>query len=330
MTVRDVLFIDANQYLYLYGAFIGKKLLATLQDLRAHILVTPQVVDEVNRNKVEITARFLDDWLKKSELNSISFPYHLLSPADSRVARMRELQTLREKLKETKEERIVLTHHLLRQVSQSEDEVSKVLAGIFSQVIPPDERELERARARREQGNPPGTQSDPIGDQLNWEQILSHCEDKPRLWIISKDSDYGTGHAGEMFLNAALFRELAQLYEGEPAVFCFDSIGEGLEHFVKMTGAKAENLPTPEETKQIKKEQESLHPHGWLIGYDDLGHISLQIYDAHGMTDSALKTLAWASASEEAIPPPIPPPATKEADKDGTLPTSLETPPPNP
>jgi hypothetical protein len=289
VSVNDLLFIDANQYLYLYEMVSGKKLLVTLEDLRAHIFVTTQVVDEVNRNKVKITARFLDDWLKKSELSSISVPGHLLRPEDGRVERMHELQELRQKLKETKEERIEMTHHLLAQVSQSKDEVSKILASIFSQAVPPDEGELERARARRERGNPPGTQSDPLGDQLNWEQILSHCKDKPRLWIISKDSDYGAVHAGEMFLNASLFQELAQLYKAEPAVFCFDNIAEGLEHFVKTTGAKTENLPTPEETKQIKKEQESLPPIGWLTNYDDSAHIGMHFADALIMRDSLFK-----------------------------------------
>ena len=83
-----------------------------------------------------------------------------------------QLQKIREKVNETKEEFKKLTHDLLEQVSQSKDEVSKVLAGLFSQAVAPNEGELQRARARKERGNPPGKKSDPLGDELSWEQGL--------------------------------------------------------------------------------------------------------------------------------------------------------------
>src|SRR5713226_9825700 len=176
----------------------GEKLLAPLQEQQDHILVTAQVVDEVHRQKVKVTAISLTDRVKKLELNSIAVPDHLLSTVDDRVVPMREqFQKIREKVKETKEEFKKLTHDLLEQVSQSKDEVSKVLAGVFSQAVAPNEGELQRARTRKERGNPPGKKSDPLGDQLSWEQILSRCQDKPRLWIITKDSDYATKHEGE-------------------------------------------------------------------------------------------------------------------------------------
>jgi len=312
VSVKGVLFIDANQYLDLYRIVSGKKLLAALQEQRVYILVTAQVVDEVHRQKVKVTASFLADSLKKLELNSIAVPDHLLSTVDDRVVRIREqLQKIREKVEETKEEFKKLTHDLLEQVSQSKDEVSKVLAGVFSQAVAPSEDELQRARARKERGNPPGKKSDPLGDQLSWEQILSRCQDKPRLWIITKDSDYGTKHDGEMFLNAALYQELARLYLSEPRVFCFDNITDGLKHFAGTTGAKAENLPTPEETEQIKKEQESLPPLDWLTNYDDSALIAIQ--SAYRMRDSTLLRAALANQEEVFLPS-----AAKEADKDGT------------
>ena len=298
MSVKDLLFIGANQYLDLYRIVSGKKLLAALQEQRGHILVTTQVVDEVHRQKVKVIASFLADRLKKLDLNSIAVPDHL----GDRVVRMREqLQTNCEESEKTKEEFKKLTRDLLEQVSQSKDEVSKVLAGVFSQAVAPNEGELQRARDRKERGNPPGKKSDPLGDELCWEQILSQCQDKPRLWIITKDSDYGTVHAGKMILNAALYQELARLYQSEPTVFCFDNIADGLRHFADTTGAKAENLPTPEETEQIKKEQESLPPLGWLTNYDDSAQIAIQ--SAYRMRDSILLRAALGN-QEEVFPPP--------------------------
>jgi hypothetical protein len=317
VSTRSVVFIDANQYLYLYETIAGKKLIGLIHDQREHILVTPQIVDEVYRNKVNVTARFMADWLKKLELNRIAVADHLLSTADDRILHVRDrLQAVHEEIQKVKEEFKKLTHDLLAQVSQSKDEVSTVLTDVFSRAIPPNDDELQRARDRRERGNAPGKPSDPLGDQLNWEQLLTHCKDKPMQWIITRDFDYGTVHEGKMFLNAALHHELSWLYQAEPSVSCFDNLAEGLRHFVEKTGAKVRNLPTLEETEQIKKEQESLPRLDWLGGYDDSFQIPIRIQDAFTMMDSVIRTAARASQlnSEEVIPPP----PTKQTDKDDT------------
>lgn len=315
MSIKGMLFIDANQYLDLYRMVGAKNLLAALEEQRDHIFVTAQVVDEVHREKVKVAASFMADQLKKLELNSIAVPDHLLSTMDNRVGRMhQQLREIREKVQETKEEFRKLTHDLLEQISKSNDEVSKALTGVFSQAVAPNEGELQRARARKERGNPPGKKTGPLGDQLSWEQILSQCQDKRRLWIITRDSDYATKHEGKMFLNAALYQELSQLYQSEPEVFCFDNIAEGLQHFADTTRIRAEKLPTSEETEQIKKEQESLPPVGWLTNYDDAAQIAIQ--NLYRMRYSAVLSAALASqiASEEGFPPP----KANEAGKDGT------------
>jgi len=84
-------------------------------------------MDEVQRQKVNVTANFLTGLLKKLEMNNIPVPHHLLSPGDARVVRMRgQLQKNCEKFNETKEEFEKLTHDLLAHVSESKDEISKV------------------------------------------------------------------------------------------------------------------------------------------------------------------------------------------------------------
>lgn len=311
MSVKGLLFIDANQYLYLYGTPSGGKLLSLLQEYREHILVTTQIVAEVDRCKVRLTASFLTDHLEKLERNRMAVPVHLLSTADKRVVNLQQhCQDAKKTAREFKE----LTHELLNQVSQSRDEVSKALADVFSQAVAPNEGELDRARKQKERGNPPGKQNSPLGDQVSWEQLLSRCKDKPQLWIISKDSDYGTVHERKMFLNAALYKELAQIYESEPTVHCFDSLSVGLNHFGKTIGVKQQKLLTREETEQIKKEQESLPPLGWLTSYDDSYPLAMRLQDASRMNDSLASRLSQVMSSDEAISPP----ATKEADKDGT------------
>jgi len=71
------------------------------------------------------------------------------------------------------------------------------------------------------------------------------------------------------------------------------------------------NLPTAEETKQIKKEKESLPSIEWLINYDDSFPVAIQ--NTYRMGDSTLLAAALQSQrfSEEVILPP----ATKKADE---------------
>ena len=85
MSVNAVLFIDANQYLELYLIDGGKKLLPALEEQREFIFVTTQVVEEVQRNKVRVAARFLTETLKKLEVGGVAVPDQLLSTRDTEV-----------------------------------------------------------------------------------------------------------------------------------------------------------------------------------------------------------------------------------------------------
>jgi hypothetical protein len=75
-----VLFIDANQYVKLYGLTKGKRLLDLLESQKDHIFVTAQIVDEVLRNKLRSAQTFL---LANQIKGSI--PDHLLDLSDKRT-----------------------------------------------------------------------------------------------------------------------------------------------------------------------------------------------------------------------------------------------------
>lgn len=264
---KGILFIDANQYLQLYLIPSARPLLAALQEQRDYIFVTEQVVAEVQRRKLSVTASVLKAQLKKNKIE--------LKP----------------------------TFDLLEQISQSEDEVSKGLVAVFSRAVSPTSEEVERARARKDYGNPPGKKTDPLGDQVSWEQILSRHQDGQMLWIVSTDSDYATQFEGKAFLNAALYLELARRTKSEPQVFCFDNIPEALTHFASTIQVEAKRLPTSAETEEIKREQESLPPMGWLDGYDDANIIGIQ--SAYRARDSAALAAVLAQmGSDEVILPP--------------------------
>lgn len=166
-----VLFIDANRYLDLYGLVDGKKLLDLLEQQKTYIFVSAQIVDEVLRNKLQCAHKFFSDTFK--ELNEIkaSVPDHLLGISAEEIKKFRKI------LEEAKDVRKKLTDHAaetLRKISRSEDDVSKRLDALLDNSLKPTDDEMLRARKRKETGNPPGKPSDPLGDQITWEQLHRH------------------------------------------------------------------------------------------------------------------------------------------------------------
>jgi hypothetical protein len=91
---------------------------------------------------------------------------------------------------------------------------------------------------------------------------------KKKLWIITKDSDYGTIYNGEGFLNQFLYEELRKVSPDAQA-FLFDNVVDGIKAFAGVTGVKADKLPTPEQIEEIKKEEENLPPLDWMVSSTD-------------------------------------------------------------
>lgn len=274
--VEHILFIDANLYLDLYETVTGQLMLATLEEQQERIFVTHQVADEVQRNKVKVAARFLKSQFEKLKQPDFAVPDHFFGKADDRVIQIRDaLKESKSQIDIVSEQWMNLAHDLLGQISRSEDEVSRSLKGLFEKAVLHTDDELSRAKIRKDLGRAPGKNKDPIGDELSWEQIVSRCQSKTKLWIIARDKDYAVEHKGKMFLNASLYQELANLCGPEPEVFCFKNIPDGIKHFAALTKVKADKLPTAAETEQIKREQESLPPFDWYSGLDDAAWVVL-------------------------------------------------------
>lgn len=259
MPVNDaLLFIDANKYLDLYRIDQGKKLLAPLVEQVDYIFVTQQIFGEVQRNKISAAAEFLKQKSKALKLQTFNLPDHLSSTSiNQRNDVLQQFRSISQAIKNVNTEVDTLVLGLIDQISRSEDEVSKSLFKIFSNAISHSPEELQRARERRELGNPPGKSADPIGDQLTWEQILTHFKGKKRLWIISRDSDYATDYGNKSFLNSFLYDELCGIVS-EPEIYLFKDIVEGIQHFVDTTGVQAEERLTPQEAEEIEREERSL------------------------------------------------------------------------
>jgi len=259
-SARNILFIDANIYLDLYRIGNAKKLLAALKEQKEHIFVTEQIVNEVKRNKVQVAVSFLENYFKELIVQKFNIPDHLLGNPGGAVTgnrgKSKEIHNQTKTLKKALEKQALDN---LDKISQSKDEVSVALEKIFANAVNHDEDQLQRARLRKESGKAPGKKNDPLGDQLNWEQILSQLQGKSRLWIISGDGDFLTEYNKKVFLNAQLYEDLVILcHPAKPEVFCFNNILDAIKDFAKKTHVVAKKLPSDEDSEEIKKELASL------------------------------------------------------------------------
>ena len=265
-----LLFIDANKYLDLYRTDKGRKLLAPLTEQAEYVFVTQQIVNEVERNKLGVAAEFLRKKSQGMKLQGINVPDHFSgSEAGKNQEILTQMKDISKSVSIVNSEIDKHTLKIMAQVAESKDEVSTDLSPIFSKAISATPDELIRARERKEVGNPPGKRNDPLGDEITWEQIISHFEGKKRLWIISRDGDYGTSFGGELFLNGLLRSELDRITESA-RVYIFQDLVEGLTHFVETTKVKAEIKLTPEEVIEIEEEEKSLPPVEVLNGMSPL------------------------------------------------------------
>jgi len=253
-----ILFIDANQYLNLYRMVAGKRLLDSMEEQKAYIFVPTQIVDEVLRNKLRCAQTFFLDKFKELDEIKGTIPDHLLGISDDKMAEYK--RSLAQAVK-VRTELTALAADALSKISQSADDVSQRLEKLFDNPISATHDEMCRARRRKETGNPPGKKGDPLGDQITWEQLLTYCKGSKKLWIITSDKDFCVNHGKKTLLNPLLNRDLvrAQLEHQ-----CFSDLLEGIQDFGKNAGVKADQLPTEQESSEIKKEIEALPPLGWL------------------------------------------------------------------
>ena len=84
-----------------------------------------------------------------------------------------------------------LTDRLTKQFEEGTLAADGVLAELMhaAEVIPITDEIVEAARLRVDTGNPPGKRGS-LGDALNWEALLSACEDGEDLFLVTGDSDY--------------------------------------------------------------------------------------------------------------------------------------------
>ncbi len=311
-----MLFIDSQQYLDLYRLSGRKLLLGSLAAVSDRVFVTSQIADEVTRNKVGVANQFFTDHFKglgqEFKVIGKGLPNQLFS--DTVTSELQaKLKAVPDCIDGVRKAANKAVDDLLQQIGRSEDEVSRVLAGIFGRAVDASQSELDRARARKERGRAPGKPRDALGDQINWEQFLTCAEKWPQVWIISRDGDYCHKYAETVVLNAALYHDLTQKRQGI-VVHCFTEMEKGIRDFIEANPVPDAQLPTPDEAERINKEQEALPLRGWMDSDDGAWDIVVQQNVARQRSLQAAITARSATMhfDNDVLPTPAPPPGTAE------------------
>ena len=251
------IYIDANIYLrfYLLDQPLFQKILPAVSGIEKEIFVTKQIVDEVKRNKINAflahAGNFFAQIPKSPNLPSFD------SVKDTQKAKdwRKKMSALKSDIENCSTEYKASIKAMAHSIANSSDPVSIQLEKIFRSAASPSETQLQRARLRKEVGNPPGKRSDPLGDQISWEQFLDQCKKDGSVWIITRDGDFFDVLIDELRLKPTLENDVRGKIGKGGTIYLFDDLVAGLESFKSNGGEKVKNLPTKEEIKEIYKEQ---------------------------------------------------------------------------
>jgi hypothetical protein len=256
LPTAPIILIDANIYLQLFKSKTAtKRILPLLSEIKEHIFVSEQIANEVNRNKLRAALDNLREHIDSIKIPKLNTPEILMLGNPESKSLPSRLENLSKAIDDIRNELDELIRQTLNQVSRSEDEISKALDVIFSQQISPTLDQLKRAQERRERGMPPGKPTDPLGDQLTWEQFLDYIPSGADIWIATADHDYFEEYASSnFFIQPPLWSDL-QKKQPKQVRLITDLVKLGAE-FKKARPTDTKNLPSDSDLQQIKREIE--------------------------------------------------------------------------
>jgi hypothetical protein len=256
-----IIYIDSNIYLRFYDTASSKlkALLKFLIDIKENIFITEQIRDEISRNKLEVAKKCFSANFEELGIKKFSLPEHFDKHYDKKLSEWNKKRVkIIDQGNTSKKEYSEIVSGILMEIMKSTDNVSIELDKLFKLAKPPSEIEIKSARIRKELGNPPGKSNDPLGDQLSWEQFLT-IYDNQEVWILTDDKDFFSEYKRCSYLNPFLYNELKnKIINDSPQIYSFTSLADGIKDFCNKTGCQMESLPSDEEMREIKIEEDEI------------------------------------------------------------------------
>ena len=257
------IFLDANKYLDFYRGKSNLTLLDQLENIKEHIILTEQVVDEVFRNRILVAREYLTDRLKDLDSSRIKEPF-LYVKSEIITKDIKKISKKYEKIKKN----VKTTYDVyIQDVATGNDNISKKLDEIFASKIKPSPEEIKKAKSRKLLGNPPGKKTDPIGDELSWEQLLSYgkANSHDEIVLVTNDGDFieeSINDKKKIYLNSYLKKEIDIL---NIKIILFKDLEYALEYMKE--NQVNEITITPKELEKIMEESKEIKscPHHHVI-----------------------------------------------------------------
>ena len=235
-----VIFPDTNVLLDLYRRFDERwtKVAQEMHRAERALLVTQQVVDELTRQRFQVVRDALSVALREVTPPRANLPPGLRAYEGELREACLHVKRVRMSIDSAAEKHLV-------DLAGSTDQVTVALGDLLKRPMAPSDQQLERARRRKECGNPPGKPKDPLGDQLSWEQLLDQLSASTKvIWIVTRDSDFTVaGLANERRLNPFLEVEVANRAPFAE-VRLFDNLPEAVNQYLAEVGQEEAFSPT--------------------------------------------------------------------------------------
>lgn len=245
--IQAYAFVDTNIFLDFYRSSneANLTLLEKLGTVQERIISTYQVEMEFLKNRQDTLLKAIKE--VRAEITG-SVPA-VITDAQTKEAL--------KKLRNDGKKRVSTLNNKVGKVlsnPNANDRVYRVLEGIFSSEAShvltrnmPERLQIKRRAMRRFLlGYPPRKANDTsCGDALNWEWIIECSRNlRGRIYIVSRDGDYGCEHGGEFYLNDQLKREFRDRVGNKSIVFTkkLSDVLRALEVHVTEKEAAAEEL----------------------------------------------------------------------------------------
>ena len=252
-----VVFIDTNIYLDFYRQRINnyRTLLQSLQNLKPFLLITRTTAFEFERNKLDVyMSQNKIEPLRRFRLLGV-FPYYDAAAGDSLNKEVRQLeQKVNEDAKDLFSRLQEAHQRNIEAIHRNEDEISRAFNSLGERPLTETPEQLERARERKERGQPPGKRNDVLGDQISWEQLLDAAINAGTVWIVSRDGDYTFAKDDQTrSLLPTLYRELMAV-SGVATIRCYGELTSFFRDFNASGMVPSENLPNENTLKEAEVE----------------------------------------------------------------------------
>lgn len=218
---QKFIFIDTNIYRDIFvNPIFGNKILPILEKLSNDgycILMTQQILDEINRNRFSNWSK--DDSKNIDDLTKIKDAVNnkIVEELKSRKNFIHQIDL---KIKKITKNQILLQQRLISPKGGSSKLLNKILKIV--KIIPDSIDVLTKVQLRTAKGNPPFDKNtgEKRCDSYIWESLVSHFENStttsPLLYLFTRNySDWCVTHSGKRKINQFLIEEFRQRTKGK-------------------------------------------------------------------------------------------------------------------